>query len=135
MCVFLYDVKVNSNHGVRLKTGMSFFIRPPLFLCYPNINLNYRVGVKKTRPKNFTEIRIKIPKLKSFSIKTNFRCYTNYIWKFFVNVKQERFTLRFGLFFSLLKAQKLPFDNNISFINATNIQRKMSVTDTNKNTP
>ena len=32
MSVFLYDVKVNSNHGMRLKTGMFFFIRPPLFL-------------------------------------------------------------------------------------------------------
>ena len=53
MCVFLYDVQVNSNHGVRLKTEMSFFIRPPLFLCYPNINLNYRVGVKKNTTKKF----------------------------------------------------------------------------------
>ena len=87
MCVFLYDVKVNSNHGIRLKTEMSFFIRPPLFLYYANVNLNYCVGVKNTRPKNLTEIRIKISKLKSLNIKTNFRRYTNYIWKFFANVK------------------------------------------------
>ena len=32
MSVFLYDVKVNLNHGMRLKTGMFFFIRAPLFL-------------------------------------------------------------------------------------------------------
>ena len=85
--MFLYDVKVNSNQGIRLKIGMPFFIRLRLFLCYANVNLNYWVGVKKARPKNLTEISIKIPKLKSFNIKTNFRCYTNYIWKFFVNVK------------------------------------------------
>ena len=31
MCVFLYDVKVNSNHDIRLKARISFFIRPSLF--------------------------------------------------------------------------------------------------------
>ena len=51
MCVFLYDVKVNSNHGIRLKTKMSFFIRPPLFLCNAKVNLNYCVGVKEKRQK------------------------------------------------------------------------------------
>ena len=50
MCV-LYDVKVNSNHGIRLKTGMAFFTRPTLFLCYGNVNLNYCVGVKKNDQK------------------------------------------------------------------------------------
>ena len=74
ICVFLYDVKVNSNHGIRLNTRMSLFVRSPLFLCYGNVT-----GIK--------EIRVKIPKLKSFNMKTNFRCYTNYIWKFVVNVK------------------------------------------------
>ena len=87
MCVFLYDVKVNSNHGIRLKTRMSFFIRPPLFLCNAKVNLNYCVGVKEKRPKNLTKIRVKIPKLKSFNIKTNFRCYANHIWEFVANVK------------------------------------------------
>ena len=52
MCV-LYDVKVNSNHGIRLKTGMAFFTRPTLFLCYGNVNLNYCVGVKKTTKKSY----------------------------------------------------------------------------------
>ena len=51
MCVFLYDVKVNSNNDIRLKTRMSFFIRPPLFLCYANVNLNYCVGIKKNDQK------------------------------------------------------------------------------------
>ena len=49
------------------------------------------------------------------------------------------FTLRFGhwffFFFSHLKTQKLPSDNNISFIYATTIPRQMSVTDTKGNTP
>ena len=45
MCVFLYDVKVNSNYGIRLKTGISSFMRPPLFFCYGNVNLNYCVGI------------------------------------------------------------------------------------------
>ena len=85
--VFLYDVKVKSNHGIRLKTRMSHFIRPPLFLCCGNVNLNYCAGIKEKWPKTLIEIRVKIPKLKSFNMKTNFRCYTNYIWKFFVNVK------------------------------------------------
>ena len=31
MCVFLYDVKVNSNYGIRLKARISFFIRPSPF--------------------------------------------------------------------------------------------------------
>ena len=52
MCVFLCDVKVNSNHGIRLKTRMSFFIRPPLFICTAKVNLNYYVGAKEKRPKN-----------------------------------------------------------------------------------
>ena len=43
MCVFLYDVKVNSNHGITLKARMSFFIRPLLFLCNAKVNLNYCV--------------------------------------------------------------------------------------------
>ena len=51
MCVFLCAVKVNSNHGIRLKTRMSFFIWPSLFLCSTKGNLNYRVGVKEKRPK------------------------------------------------------------------------------------
>ena len=38
-------------------------------------------------------------------------------------------------FFSHLKTQKLPSDNNISFIYATTIPRQMSVTDTKGNTP
>ena len=87
MCVFLYDVKVNSNNDIRLKTRMSFFIRPPLFLCYANVNLNYCVGIKKKRPKNLIEIKVKIPRLKNFNIKTNFRYYINYIWKFVASVK------------------------------------------------
>ena len=49
MCVFLYDVKVNSVHGIRLKTRMSVYIRPLLFLCYANVNLNYCVGIKEKR--------------------------------------------------------------------------------------
>ena len=51
MCVFLCDVKVNSTRGIRLKTRMSFFIRPPLFICTAKVNLNYYVGVKEKRPK------------------------------------------------------------------------------------
>ena len=30
---------------------MSFFIRPPLFLCNTKVNLNYCIGVKEKRPK------------------------------------------------------------------------------------
>ena len=41
----------------------------------------------------------------------------------------------FFFFFSLLRAEKLPSDNNIGFINAANIPRQMSVADTNENTP
>ena len=55
MCVFLYDVKVNLNHSIRLQTRMSFFLRSPLFLCYGNVNLNYCVGIKAKRPKNLPE--------------------------------------------------------------------------------
>ena len=33
------------------------------------------------------KISLKIPKLKSFNIKTNYRCYTNYIWEFVASVK------------------------------------------------
>ena len=51
MCVFLFAVRVNSNHGIRLKTRMSFFIWPSLFLCNTKVNLNYWVGVKEKRPK------------------------------------------------------------------------------------
>ena len=40
--VFLCAVKVNSNHGIRLKRRMSFFIWPPLFLC------NMRRSQRKT---------------------------------------------------------------------------------------
>ena len=87
ICVFLYDVKVNSNHGIRLKTRMYLFIRPPLFLCYGNVNFSHYAGINEKRPKTLIEIRAKIPKLKSFDMKTNFRCYTNYIWKFVINVK------------------------------------------------
>ena len=32
MYVFLFSVRVNSNHGIRLKTRMSFFVWPSLFL-------------------------------------------------------------------------------------------------------
>ena len=46
-------LKVNSNRGIRLKTRMSFFVRPPLFLCYGNVNLNYCVEIKEKRQKNF----------------------------------------------------------------------------------
>ena len=53
MCVFLFTVKVNSNHGIRLKTRMSFSIWPPLFLCNTKVNLNYCIGVKEKRPKKF----------------------------------------------------------------------------------
>ena len=38
-------------------------------------------------------------------------------------------------FFSLLRAEKLPSDNNIGCINAANIPRQISVADTNENTP
>ena len=86
VCI-LYTVKVNSDHGIRLKTRMTFFIWPSLFLCNTQVHLNYCVGVKEKRPKNLTEIRIKIPKLKNFNIKTNFRCYTNHIWEFVANIK------------------------------------------------
>ena len=51
MCVFLCAVKVNSNHGIRLKTRMSFFIWPSLFSCNTKVNLNCCVGVKEKRPK------------------------------------------------------------------------------------
>ena len=51
MCKFLCDVKANSNRGIRLKTIMSFFIRPPLFSYNAKVNLNYCVGVKEKRPK------------------------------------------------------------------------------------
>ena len=51
MCVFLCSVKVNSNHGIRLKTRMSFFIWSPLFLCNTKVNLNYCVEDKEKRPK------------------------------------------------------------------------------------
>ena len=37
------------NHGMRLKTRMSFFIRSPLFLSNTKVSLNYCVGEK--RPK------------------------------------------------------------------------------------
>ena len=84
---YVYSVKVNSNHGLRLKTRMSFFIWLPLFLCNTKVNLNYCVESKENDQKNLTEIRIEIPKLKSFNIKTNFRCYTNHIWEFVANVK------------------------------------------------
>ena len=47
MCVFLYDVKVNPNRGIRLKTGMSFFIRP----LYSYVMLMFCVGVKKNDQK------------------------------------------------------------------------------------
>ena len=95
MCEFLFDVKVNSNRGIKLKTRMSFFIRLPLFLYNAKVNLNYCVGVKEKRPKksyrnqgkDSEKTLLKIPKLKSFNIKTNFRCHTNYIWEFVVNVK------------------------------------------------
>ena len=87
--------KVNLNLGVRVKRRMSSFIWPPLFLCNTKVNLNYCVGVKEKEPKNLTEIRIEIPKLKSFNMKTNLRCYTNHIWES-ANVKQVRFTFRFG---------------------------------------
>ena len=76
MCVFLCAVKVNSNHGRRLKTTMSFFIWPSLFLCNTKVNLNYCIGVKEKRTKK-----------SYFNIKTNFRCYTNHIWEFVANVK------------------------------------------------
>ena len=39
------------NHGMRLKTRMSFFIRSPLFLSNTKDSLNYCVGVKEKRPK------------------------------------------------------------------------------------
>ena len=43
MCVFLYDVKVNSNHGIRLKTRISFFIRPsPFWLSLKRGFVGYR---------------------------------------------------------------------------------------------
>ena len=48
---FLCTVKVNSNHGIRLKAKMSFFIWPSLFLCNTKVNLNYCIGVKGKRPK------------------------------------------------------------------------------------
>ena len=51
MCVFLCAVRVNSNHGIRLKARMSFFIWPSLFLCNTKVNLNYCVGVKEKGPK------------------------------------------------------------------------------------
>ena len=79
MCLFLHDVKVNSNHDIRLKTRMSFFKRSPLFLSNGNVNLNHCVRIKEKRPKNFIEIRVKIPKMKNFNMKINFRCYTSYI--------------------------------------------------------
>ena len=53
ICVFLYAVKFNSNHGIGLKTRMSLFLWPPLFLCNTKVNLNYCVGVKEKRPKKF----------------------------------------------------------------------------------
>ena len=71
------------NHGIKLETRMSFFIRSALFLSTTKVSLNYCVGVKEKRPNNLTEIKIKIPKLKSFNIKTNFRCCTNQIWESF----------------------------------------------------
>ena len=40
LCVFLYDVKVNSNHGIRLEAEI-VFIRLSLFLCNARVNLNY----------------------------------------------------------------------------------------------
>ena len=51
--VFLCTVKVNLNHGIRLKTKMSFFIRLPLFLCNTKVNLNCCVGVKEKRAKSY----------------------------------------------------------------------------------
>lgn len=80
MCVFLY-VKTNSNYGIRLNTRMF------LFLCNATVNLNYQS--EKNDEKNLTKIRVKIPKLKTLKIKTKSSCYTNYIWEFIVNVKQE----------------------------------------------
>ena len=47
MCVSLYALNVNSNHGIALKARMSSFLRPPLFLCNPKVNLNYFVRVKE----------------------------------------------------------------------------------------
>ena len=55
ICVFLCAVKVNSNHGIRLKTRMSFFIWPTLFLSNTKVNLNYCVGVKEKRPKKILQ--------------------------------------------------------------------------------
>ena len=84
MCALLCDVKVNSNLGIRLKTRMSFHA-PSLFLCNAKVSLNYCVGVKEKRSTNLTDIiRVKIPKLK-----INFRCYTNCIWEFVVNVNRN----------------------------------------------
>ena len=51
ICVFLCAAKVNSNHGLRLKTRMSFFIWSPLFLYNTKVNLNYCVEVKEKQPK------------------------------------------------------------------------------------
>ena len=58
ICLFLCAVnsnhvnsKVNSNHGIRLKTRMSFFIWPSLFSCNTKVNLNYCVGDKEKWPR------------------------------------------------------------------------------------
>ena len=58
-----------------------------LIYVYDNVNLNYCVGIKEKWPKTLIKIRVEIPKLKSFNMKSNLRCYINYIWKFVVNVK------------------------------------------------
>ena len=45
ICNLIYDVKVNSNHGIRLKTIVSLF-GLPLFLCHAKVDLNYCIWVK-----------------------------------------------------------------------------------------
>ena len=49
-------------------------------------NHGIRLEIRINDQNNLTEIKIKIPKLKSFNI-TNFRCYTNHVWEFVANVK------------------------------------------------
>ena len=96
MCAFLCAVTFNWNHGIRLKTRMPFFIWPTLFLCNTKVNINYCVGVKEKRPKISYRNQDRDSEAKNFNIKTKFRCYTNRIWEFVANVKQEWFTFRFG---------------------------------------
>ena len=48
----------------------------------------------------FLQNQPKVPKLKSFNIKTNYGCYTKYIWEFVANVNDLHSLLGTDSFFT-----------------------------------